>query len=93
MEAVGRRTKKMARKSALITGKTAVQAEKKTPAVPASQSTSWRDEEELVDYEPGSPPSYSPTVGESSEPEDRVRTPVPWQAVLKPRANLGETRS
>jgi hypothetical protein len=52
----------MAKKSALNTGKTAVQAEKKTAAVPASQSTSWRDEEELVDYEPESPPSFSPAV-------------------------------
>ncbi len=39
-------------KSALNTGKMAVQAEKKIPAVPASHSTNWRDEEELVDYEP-----------------------------------------
>ncbi len=80
MEPVVRRTKKMARKSALITGKTAAQAEKKTPAVPASQPTSWRDEEELVDYEPESPPSFSPAVEEFSEHEDRVRTPVPGQA-------------
>jgi hypothetical protein len=62
MEPIVRRTKKMAKNSALNTGKTAIQAEKKTPAVPASQSTSWRDEEELVDYEPESPPSFSPAV-------------------------------
>jgi hypothetical protein len=48
MEPNVRRTKKMAKKSHLNTGKTAVQAEKKIPAVPASHSTSWRDEEERV---------------------------------------------
>ncbi len=80
MEPTGRRTKKLAKKSHQNTGKTAGQAEKKAPAVPASYSTSWRDEEELVDYEPESPPSFSPTVEELSEPEDRVRTPVPEQA-------------
>jgi hypothetical protein len=61
MEPIVRRTKNMAKKSHLNTGKTAAQAEKKIPAVQqaASQSTSWRDEEELVDYEPESPPSFS----------------------------------
>ncbi len=39
----------MARKSYLNTGKPAGQAEKKALEVPASYSTSWRDEEELVD--------------------------------------------
>jgi hypothetical protein len=80
MEPVFRRTKKMARKSALKTGKTAAQAEKKTPAVPSSQPTNWRDEEELVDYELESPPSFSPAVEEFFEPEDRVCTPVSGQA-------------
>jgi hypothetical protein len=80
MEPYVRRTKKMAKKSHLNTGKTAVQAEKKNPAVPASHSTSWRDEEELVDYEPESPPSFSSAVEEFSEPEDRLRTPVLGQA-------------
>jgi hypothetical protein len=77
MEPNVRRTKKMAKKSAINTRKTAVQAEKKIPAVPASYSTSWWDEEELVDYEPETPPSFSPVVEDFSEPEDRLRTPVP----------------
>ncbi len=58
MESNVRRTKKMAKKSALNTRKTAVQAEKKIPAVLASYSTSWREEEELVDYESETPPSF-----------------------------------
>jgi hypothetical protein len=58
MEKPARRTKKMAKKSLLNTGKPAEQAEKKAPAVPANNSTSWREEEELVDYEPESPPSF-----------------------------------
>ncbi len=68
----------MARKSVLNTAKTA-QAEKKIPAVPAGHSTGWRDEEELVDYESGIQPSFSPAVEAISEPEDRERTPVPGQ--------------
>ncbi len=80
MEPNVRRTKKMAKKSSLNTRKTAVQAEKKIPAVPASYSTSWRDEEEQVDYEPETPPSLSPAVDDFSEPEDRLRTPVPEEA-------------
>jgi hypothetical protein len=78
MEPNVRRTKKMAKKSALNTRKT---AEKKISAVPImSNSTSWRDEEEQVDYEPETPPSLSPVVNDNSEPEDRLRTPVPGEA-------------
>jgi hypothetical protein len=66
MKPIVRRTKKMAKKSHLNTAKTAAQAEKKIPAVPASHPTSWRDEEELVDYEPETPPSFSPAVEEFS---------------------------
>ncbi len=43
-------------------------------------STSWRDEEELVDYEPEDPPCFSPPEDDISEPDDRARTPVPRQA-------------
>jgi hypothetical protein len=50
----------MARKSVLNTAKTAAQAEKKIPAVPAGHSTGWRDEEELVDFASGVQPSFSP---------------------------------
>ncbi len=62
---------KMAKKSLQNTGKSAGQV----AAVPTSYSTSWRDVEELVDYEPEDPPSFSPTVVELSEPEDRLLTP------------------
>ncbi len=33
-----------------------------------------------MDYEPESPPSFSPAVEELSDPDDRPRTPVPGQA-------------
>jgi hypothetical protein len=69
---------KMAKKSHLNTDKPAGQAEKKVPAVPTSYSTSWRDEEELVDYEPEDPPSFSPTEEALSDPEGRLRTPKHW---------------
>jgi hypothetical protein len=71
----------MAKKSHLNTAKTAPQAEKKIPAVLASHSTRWRDEEDLVDYESETPPSFSPVVEEFSEPEDLLLcTPVSEQA-------------
>ena len=45
-----------------------------------NNSTSWRDEEAQLDYEPETPPSFSPVVDDNSEPEDRLRTPVPGEA-------------
>ncbi len=45
-----------------------------------NNSTSWRDEEEQLDNEPETPPSFSPVVDDNSEPEDRLRTPVPGEA-------------
>jgi hypothetical protein len=69
----------MAKKSAFNTRKTAEPAEKKFSSVPMNNSTSWRDEEEQVDYEPETPPSLYPVVDDNSEPEDRLRTPVPGE--------------
>jgi hypothetical protein len=80
MEKPARRTKKVAKKSHLNTGKPTEQAEKKIPAILTSYSTSWRDEEELVDYERENPPCFSPPEDDISEPDDRPRTPVPGQA-------------
>jgi hypothetical protein len=80
MEKPARRTKKVAKKSHLNTGKPTEQAGKKVPAIPTSYSTSWRDEEELVDYEPEDPLCFSPPEDDISEPDDRPRTPVPGQA-------------
>jgi hypothetical protein len=74
MEPIARRTNKIAKKSFLNAGKPAGQAEKKVPAVPTSYSTSWREEEELVNYEPEDPPTFSPTVDKISEPEDCLLT-------------------
>jgi hypothetical protein len=81
MKKPARRTKKVAKKSLMSTGKPAEQAEKKAPAVLSNVSTSWREEEELVDYEPETPPSsFPPSVEALSDPDDRPRTPVPGQA-------------
>ncbi len=80
MEKPARRTKKVAKKSPMSTGKPAEQAERKAPAVLSNVSTSLREEEELVDYEPETPPSFPPAVEDLSDPDDRPRTPVPGQA-------------
>ncbi len=40
--------------------------------MPTSNLTSWRDEEELVDYEPEVPPSFSPIQDDISVREDRT---------------------
>jgi hypothetical protein len=58
MEKLARRTKKVAKKSHLNTGKPTEQSEKKVPAIPTSYATHWRDEEELVDYEPEDSPYF-----------------------------------
>ncbi len=50
----------MAKKSHINSGRPTGQAEKKIPAVPTSYSTGYRDEEDLVDYEPEDPPCFSP---------------------------------
>jgi hypothetical protein len=60
MEPSARRTKNTAKKSVLNKGKPAGQAEKQVPTVSTSNLTFWRDEEELVDYEPEDPATFSP---------------------------------
>jgi hypothetical protein len=65
----------MAKKSMLSRGQPANRAKKSVPVLPTGNSTSWRDEEELVDYEPEDPPSFSPADDDFSDSEDRVLTP------------------
>ncbi len=60
MEKTARRVKKVAKKSHLNTGKPTEQAKKKVPVIPTSISTNWRDEEELVDYEPEDRRAFRP---------------------------------
>jgi hypothetical protein len=87
MEPRAKRTKKknkIAKKSVLNTGKPAGQAEKRFPAVPTSDITGWRDKEELVDYEPEDPPTFSPTEDDLSVPGDRSPTPEQGPADIPP---------
>ncbi len=85
MEPIARRTKKMAKKSFLNTGKPArQQAEKKVPAVPTSYSTNWREEEELVGYGPEDPPAFSLAEDELSTLGDRSPTPEQGTADISP---------
>ncbi len=79
MEKPARRVKKVAKKSLVNTSKPKVQAKEKVPAIPVDVSTGWREEEELLDYESEHQPCFSP-AGDISEPEDRLRTPIPGQA-------------
>ena len=79
MEKPARRVKKVARKSLNNTSKPKVQAKEKVPAIPIEVSTGWREEEKLLEYESEHQPCFSP-AGDISEPEDRLRTPVPGEA-------------
>ncbi len=79
MEKPPRRVKKVAKKSLTNTGKPKEQAKEKVPAIPVDVSTGWREEEELLDYGSENQPGFSP-AGDISEPEDRLRTPVPGEA-------------
>ena len=80
MEKPARRVKKVAKKSLLYTGKPTKQAEKSVPAIPINISSGWREEEELLDYEPELQPCFSPPEDDISEPGESPRTPVPGQA-------------
>jgi hypothetical protein len=70
-----RRIKKMAKKSMLGEGHPTGRAAKSNPVLPTGNNTSWRDEEELVDYDPEDPPSCSPVEDDILVPEDRAPTP------------------
>ncbi len=82
MKKPARRTKKMAKKSHLNSGRPTGQAENNVPAVPTSYSSGYRDEEDLVDYEPEDPPCFSPAEDDISEPEDPVLTPEHLRAEI-----------
>jgi hypothetical protein len=84
MEPRAKLTNKIAKKSVLNKGKTAGQAETRVPTVPAIDLTSWRDEEERVDYEPEDPPTFSPAEDDYSVPEDRLPTPEQGSANTSP---------
>jgi hypothetical protein len=75
MEPFLRRTKKVAKKSHLNSGRPTGQAENNVPTVPTSYSSGSRDEEDLVNYEPEDPLCFSPAEDDISEPEDPLLTP------------------
>jgi hypothetical protein len=69
MDPSTRRTKKRAKKSILGEGQPAGRASKSAQDVSKSNFTSWRDEEELVDYEPEEPATFSPMKDDISASE------------------------
>jgi hypothetical protein len=74
MDPSARRTKKRAKKSILGEGQPAGQKTKSAPDMSTSNFTSWRDEEDLVDYEPEKPAAFSPVEDDVLVPEDHTPT-------------------
>jgi hypothetical protein len=77
-----RRTKEVAEKSHLNSGRPTGQAETIVPAVPMSNSSGNRDEEDLVDYKPEDPSCVLPAEGDISEPEGPLLTPEHLRAEM-----------
>jgi hypothetical protein len=74
MEPIAKNTKKKTKKASAGARRSSAREEKQVPTVPTSNLTSWRDEEELVDYEPEVPSSFSPIQDDISVREDRTPT-------------------
>jgi hypothetical protein len=74
MDPNAKRTKTKARKSIFGEGRSTGQGGKHVPLLPADIQTAWRDEEDLVDYEPEEPAAYSPIQGGISVQGDHTPT-------------------
>ncbi len=88
MGPIEKNTKKKTKKASAAASRSSAQEEKQVSTVPTSNLTSWRDEEELVDYEPEVPPSFLPIQDDISAREDRTPTQEEEQHYLS--ANTDE---
>jgi hypothetical protein len=68
------KTRTKAKKASSGGGRSSGRGEKQVVTFPADIQADWRDEEELVDYEPEEPPSFSPIQDDMSVQEDRTPT-------------------
>ncbi len=59
--------------------------------MPTRNPTSWRDEEELVDYEPEEPAAFSPVGDDISVPKDHMPTLGEGPADISPAPGLAIT--
>jgi hypothetical protein len=73
MDPNAKSTKRKAKKASSGGGRSSGRREKQVATVPADVQAAWRDEEDLVDYEPEDPPS-SPIQDEASVQEDHTPT-------------------
>ncbi len=81
-------TKKKTKKEASAAARrSSAREEKQVSTVPTNNLTSWRDEEELVDYEPEVPPSFSPIQDDISVREDRTPTHEEETGEISPHAD------
>ncbi len=74
MEPIAKNTKKKAKKASAGGGRSSGRGEKQVAALPVDILASWRDEEELIGYEPEVPPSFSSIQDDISVQEDRTPT-------------------
>jgi hypothetical protein len=74
MDPIAKSTRKKAKKASSGGDRSSGRGEKQVATSPADIQSDWRDEEELVDYEPEEPPSFSPIQDYMSAQEDHTPT-------------------
>ncbi len=74
MDPIAKNTRKKAKKASSGGGRSSGRGEKQLATLPADIQAAWRDEEELVDYEPEYPPPFSPIQDDMSVQGDHTPT-------------------
>jgi hypothetical protein len=87
MEPFAKNTKMPAKKASAGGGRSSARGGKQVAALPVDILASWRGEEELIDYEPEVPPSFSPIQDDMSVQEDRTPTQEEEQHYFPPNTD------
>jgi hypothetical protein len=74
MDPIAKNTRKKAKKASSGEGRSSGRGEKQFATLQVDIQSDWRDEEELVDYEPEEPPSFSTIQDDMSIQEDLTPT-------------------
>ncbi len=81
-------SKKKAKKASAGAGLSSAREEKQvTTMITDVQEAAWRDEEDLVGYEPEEPPRFSPIKDDISIPEEHTPTPEERASDFSPLAD------
>ncbi len=84
MGPIVKNSKKKAKKASAGAGLSSAREEKQVATMIADVQAAWRDEEELVVYEPQEPPRFSPIEDDISIPEEHTPTPEEGTSDISP---------